>query len=109
MINGIGNLKPEFNSIEEKGFAQFVNFLIFDEPTWARYILSRIHDEFMWLDKPFKITQNAIKAITCLSSIVEVPTLRNVKNQMVTEATSSQFDSRSMTIHDIVEYVNVVL
>lgn len=58
----------------------------------------------MWLDRPYKIAQSTIKAVTYFSSVGEVPTLRNVKNQMVTEATGSQFESRSMTIHDIVEY-----
>lgn len=89
MIDGMGNLKLEFKLIEEKGFTQFIKFLVFDEPEWVRYILSRMHDEFMWLDKPHKITKSAIKAVTCLSLVDEVPTLRNVKIQKVTKVISS--------------------
>lgn len=70
----------------------------------GRYILSRIHDEFIWLDKPYKITKNAIQAVTCLNEIGEILSLRNVKNMIVIEVTGSQHDSRSMTISDIVEY-----
>lgn len=38
MIDGMGNLKLEFMSLEEKDFAQFINFLVFDEPKWVWYI-----------------------------------------------------------------------
>lgn len=35
MIDGMGILKPEFKSIEEKCFVQFVHFLVFNEPEWV--------------------------------------------------------------------------
>lgn len=82
---------------------QFIDFPMFDEPKQVQYILRRMHDEFMWLDKPHNITKSAIKAVTCLSSVGEIPALRNVKNQMVIKATGYQFDKRLMTINDIIE------
>lgn len=104
MIDDMRNLKLEFNSLQHKGFIQFINFLVFDKPEWARYILSRVHGELIWLDKLHKITKQEIKAIICLNEIDEVPSLRNIKNQTVMEATSSKHDGRSMTINDIIEY-----
>lgn len=104
MIDRMGNLKPEFKMLEEKGFTQFVNFSDFDEPEWVRYILSKIHDKFMWLDKPHEITKTIIKVVTCLNSTGEVTSLRNVKNQIVTKVIGSQFDKRAMTISDIIEH-----
>lgn len=81
-----------------------MNFLVFHEPEWVRYILSRVHDEFIWLDKPYKITKNAIQVVTCLKASGEVLGLSNVKNTIVTEVTSSQHDKKSMKISDIIEY-----
>lgn len=104
VMDGMGNLKPDFKSLKDKCFIQFVNFLIFDELEWVKYILSKVRDEFIWLDKPYKITKNEIKVVTCLNATGEVPGLRNVKNTIVTEVTNSQHDSRSMTISDIIEY-----
>lgn len=66
--------------------------------------MSRVHGEIIWLDKSHKITKLAIKAITCLNVTSEVPSLKNAKNQTVTEATNSKHDGRSMTISDIIEY-----
>lgn len=63
-----------------------------------------MHDEFMWLDKPHKITKTKIKAVTYLNSTGEVLGLRNVKTKTVMEVTHSQFDKREMTINDIIEY-----
>lgn len=83
MIDGMGNLKLDFKSLQNKGFIQFVNFPVFDEPEWVKYILSRVHDEFIWLDKPYKITKNKIQAVTCLNVISEVLDLRNVNNMTI--------------------------
>lgn len=67
-------------------------------------MLRRIHDEFMWLNKPFKITKSAIRALTRLRSSSELVSLKDVKNQIFMDATGSKFDRRAMTINDILEY-----
>jgi len=66
-------------------------------------VLSRVHDNFLWLNKPFKITKDAIRAVTSLHSSRGLPILKSVKNQTVTEATGSKFDKRAMTIEDITD------
>jgi len=63
--------------------------------------LSRIHDNFMWLNGPFKITKDAIRAVTRLHSSGGIPVLKSVKNQTLSEAIGSKFDKRAMTIDDI--------
>jgi len=55
-------------------------FPTFDEDEWVQYILSQIHDEFMWLLKPFKITKDAIRNVTGLNSIGGLPMLKSMKN-----------------------------
>lgn len=104
MIGDMGNLKLDFKSFQDKGFTQFVKFLVFDEPKWVRYILSRVHDEFIWLDKPHNIIKTTIQDVTCLNVTSEVLGLRNIKNATVIQVTNSKNDSRSMTISDIIEY-----
>lgn len=104
MLNENFKLKSEYKVLEEKSFVQFVKFPLFDENEWVRYVLSRMHDEFMWLNKPFKITKNAIRVITGLYSFGDIPKLKSMKNQIVTDTTSSKFDRRAMTINDILEH-----
>lgn len=58
----------------------------------------------MWLDQPHKITKKAIEVVTYLSATREVPELRKMHNTMLTKITESQFDSRSLTINDIIEH-----
>lgn len=69
-----------------------------------RYILSHVHDEFIWLDKPYKITKQAIHAVTFLNQTSGKPNLRKVMNPTITKLTDSQFDIRSMMIDDILEH-----
>lgn len=57
----------------------------------------------MWLNQPFKITREAISIVTGLNSSSGFPKLKVVKNQTITEATSSIFNKRAMTINDIIE------
>jgi len=62
-----------------------------------------MHDEFLWLMKPFKITKDAIKAVTGLNSSGGLSMLKVVKNQTVTDATGSRFDKMAMIINDIID------
>lgn len=104
MVDDFENLKSDFKNLESKGFIQFVHFSVFDKPEWVRYVLSQIHDEFLWLDKSHKITKKAIEAVTYLNATSKVPGLWNEKNTTVMEVTGSKHDSQSMTISDIVEF-----
>lgn len=61
-------VKPKFQTLEEKKLMQFVKFPIFGENEWVRYILSRVHAKFMWLNVTFKITKEAICVVMGLNS-----------------------------------------
>lgn len=104
IVSSLGNLKPKYHILHDKGFTLFVHFLVFDEAEWVRYILSKIHDEFIQLEKPHNITKQAIQAVTCLSATGEIPSLRKVQNTTVAVVTGSQYVNQSMTISDIVEH-----
>lgn len=76
---------------------------MFDEDEWERYIMSRVHDEFMWLDRPYKITKHVVHVVTCLHQTSRKPNLRKVTNPTVIKLTGAQYDNKSMTIDDILE------
>lgn len=83
---------------------QFVECPLFDENEWVRYVVRKIYDEFMWLRKSFMISKDAIKLVTSLCSSSDFPTLKSVKNQLITITTRPRFDKMKMTINDILEY-----
>jgi len=103
LIDDAFELKPKYKGIQEKHFDQFIHFPCFEEDEWVRYVLSRVHDNFLWLKRPYKITKEAIRAVTGLYSSGGIPVLKSVKNDIVTEATGSKFDKRAMTIEDIID------
>lgn len=103
IMDEIGNPKPKFAQLQRKGFTQFVNFSTFDEKEWVRYVLRRIHAEFIWLDQPYKITADAIKEVTCLNQTSDKPGLRKVTNPTVNKLTDAEFDGWSMKINIIKE------
>lgn len=54
--------------------------------------------------KPFNITNNAIRVVTGLCSSSDLPTLKFMKNQLVTNTIGSRFDKGEIMINDILEY-----
>lgn len=65
--------------------------------------MSRVHDEFVWLDKLHKISKGVIPAIKGLCEYSQLQSLKATKNDVVTNKTDSKFDGRVMTIDDILE------
>lgn len=64
-------------------------------------MLSRIHAEFIWLDQPYKITPEEIRAVTCLNQIIDKPGIQKVTNPTVNKLIDAEFDGRSMKINTI--------
>lgn len=70
----------------------------------GRYILSCIHGEFIWLDRPYKITEEVIKNITYLHKVGGFPDPRpKLSNIELCKLTDTTFDGRSMRGDDIKE------
>lgn len=78
-----------------------MDFLTFDEAEWVRYVLSCIHGEFIWLDRPYKITEEVIKNVTYLHKIGSVSGPRcKLSNIELNKLTRATFDGRSMRVDD---------
>lgn len=97
-------LKPKFQGLENKGFAQFIRFSLFYEVEGIWFIFNRVHNEFIWLDKAHNITKFVIQALIGLCAFRELMSLKAVKNDVVNNAIRSKFDKWVMTIKDILEY-----
>lgn len=60
ILGSSGTIKPKYKEIEDLGLFGILYILEFKDEV-IRYILSRFHNEFMWLDRPYMITKEAIK------------------------------------------------
>lgn len=95
-------LKPEYAHLHRNSFTHFMDFMIFDKDEWVRYILSRIHGEFIWLDWSYKIIEEVIKKITFLHKIGGLSGPRSkLSNTELCKLISATFDGRSMRVDDI--------
>lgn len=107
-----GILKEQYKIIADKGFHYAINFLDDFDNELVRFILSRIHDQFMWLDQPHKITKEAIHAVTIFYSTGEVILLRSMPKDNVEKVTGSKWDGKAMPMSNIndpvVKYVLMV-
>lgn len=65
LMEDFGKIKPEYKHIEDLGFTDILDILEFEDEI-VQYVLSRVHGEFIWLDRLYKILKEAISAITDL-------------------------------------------
>lgn len=63
MCDKNGVVKEQFKKATKKSFHHALNYIDDFDDEHVRYVLSRIHDQFMWLDRPYKITKGAIHTI----------------------------------------------
>lgn len=88
-------------SVTIKGFHHALKSIDDFEYDHVRYVLSRVHDHFMGLDRPHKITKEEIHVVNGLCSTDEVPILRSIPRNNFVELTKSRWDGRAMTINEI--------
>lgn len=63
-VNGI--LKLEHQHLEAKGLMHILHMPRDFQSKWIRFILSRVHNGKLWLEKPILITRKMIHRITSL-------------------------------------------
>lgn len=94
-------IKHEYKHIKDLGFTGILDILEFEDEI-IRYVLSRVHGELIWLDRPYKIMKEAIKAITGLSQIGQHPE-KKISNDQVNKLTGATSDRRSMRVNSITD------
>lgn len=108
-----GVIKLEHKVIEDLGFIDILHMPKFSNET-VRYVLSKVNGEFMWLDSVFKITKEAIRAITGLPSTDTRPDKKKkIPNKEVMSLTDATFDNRLLRVNDIkdnnVKFASIVI
>lgn len=101
ILGDIGKIKSEFKAIGDLGLTGIMYLLEFKDED-IRYILSRVHNEFIWLDKPYMITKEAIQAIIGLPRVRQEPG-KKISNTEVQKLTGSTLDNISMRISTITD------
>lgn len=101
LCNEQDRLKEQFISVVNKGFHHAINFIEDFYDKLVRFVLRSIHDQFMWLDRPHKITKEAIHVVTSFCSTGEVPLLMSIPKNDVENLTGSRWDKRAITMNDI--------
>ena len=96
------SLKPEFAYLERLNLVKHVFYTNFDNQDWIRIILSRIHDDLLWLgDSVVCIDNDLIHKVTSLSN--KGSNLVNTRNahKIVEANLNTHFDRRNMKVKNI--------
>lgn len=112
LLDRIGLMKLEFQILKDQSFTDILEMSEFkDEMIW--YVLSRVHGEFIWLDRPYKITKEDIHAITSFPQTDQTPRRKKIPKNEVEKLTGATFDNRSMrisTIRDkVVQFASMII
>lgn len=86
-----GLLKAKHMHLKTKGLLYVVDIHNQFHADWIKYVLSRMHDQFLWLEveAPIKITKEVIQRVTGLSATSEALTLRTISSGDVTRLNQS--------------------
>lgn len=68
---------------------------------FVKLVLSKIHEKFLWIDRPHLITKEVIRDVTGLWDKGTVPTLKYVKNEVVKKLIGVAFDKRALATKTI--------
>lgn len=101
LMGDSGKINPEYQHIVDLGFANILDILEFEDEI-VRYVLSRLQGEFIWLDIPYKIMKEAIRAINGLPQVGK-HLEKKVSNDQVNKITGATSDIQSMRISTITD------
>ncbi len=96
------SLKPEFAYLERLNLVKHMFYMDFDNQDWIRIILSRIHDDLLWLgDSVFCIENDLIHKVTGLSN--KGSNLVNTRNacKIIEVNLNRHFNGRNMKVNSI--------
>lgn len=92
LLNKDGFLKLEFQILKDQGFTNILEMPEFEDEM-IRYVLSQVHGEFMWLDRTYKITKEAIHAIIGLPQVRQIPSRWKIPNNEVNKLIGATSDN----------------
>lgn len=96
-------IKPEYANIVAKKLDQWNYFPNFSSTIdkYVKIALIRMHDKFLWNEKPHLITKEVIRVVIRLCDTRPVLVSKSVKNELVMELTGATFDRRALATKPI--------
>ena len=102
MWNDDLSLKLEYANLEPLNLVKYMFYTDFENHKWTRIILSRVHDDLLWLgDSHICIDNDLIHKVTSLSN--ERCNPMSIKNvcRMIEKNLNTRFDGRNMKVNTI--------
>lgn len=97
-----GVMREEHKHINQLSIMKILDLCEFDEDEWFKILLSRVHDQFIWIgDKLVKICSDLIHEITGLDNTGVTPIAEKHVKKEVETLTHSKWDRRAMIVNDI--------
>lgn len=95
--------KDDLKEIETTTLARAMDIPKNFKKELVKFMLSQVHNEYMWLDKPYKITKEVIERVTRFNDIGEKMTTRMHIIEEVAKKTRCYLDGRMCTLKDILD------
>ena len=96
------SLKPEFAHLERLKLVRQMFYTDYDNEEWIRIILSRVHDDLLWLgDSMVSINNYLIHKVTSLHNKASHPVNTRHACKLVEANLNTYFDGRNMKVNSI--------
>lgn len=96
-------LNPEHKHLEEKGLTHLGFMPKNFEVKWVRFILNRVHDMKIWLEKLVKITKDMIHRVTGLPMLDRPKVTNNLLRAELTKKTGAQWDGCGLKLNGVTD------
>ena len=104
-------LKYELNIIERKGMTDALYFLNVFKIEWIKIVLSRIHDNYVWLDNGIlKITKKIVHRLKWYPTLDRPKTMRSESKEVIEKNTRVVWNKQDMIIDTISDpLINIIV
>lgn len=96
-------LKPEHKHLEDKGLTHITHLPWNFQIKWIKYILSRVHSGYLWLEQPFLITKKMIHRITNLPMLSKSKATKTLGWDVLKKKTLVEWDGKGMKISNVTD------
>lgn len=96
-----GTLKHEHKHLETKGLTHIPHLPRNFQVKWMRYILIRVHNGQLWLEKPVLITKKMIHRITGLLMLNKAKTTKTLGWDELQKLTLVEWDGRGLKLNNV--------
>ena len=94
-------LKLEHQHLEAKGLTHIPHMPHEFQVKWIRFILSQVHNGWLWLEQPILIMKKMIHRITSLPILAKAKTTKTLGRAELEKKTLVEWDGRGMKISSV--------